>query len=121
MKDVATYKQVGFALRLLGENGYPTDRMGARHKGLPGATMNARRGTVREWLSGLDRDTASRLIARLKERAAPGGVLDSAVVAAAHSAAEEGSSRAQAWLARHGYPDRPPSPAAERFRAAAGK
>lgn len=65
-KDFATRKQVGYALHLLRENGYPTDRMGARHKGLPGATMNARRGTVREWLAGLDRGTASRLITRLK-------------------------------------------------------
>ena len=39
---------------------------------------------------------------------------------AAHSAEEEGSSRAQAWLADRGYPDRTPSPAAERFRTTGG-
>lgn len=64
-KEMATEKQVAYALALLDKAGYSTKFMNAKFKEL-GATLRERSGSVKEWLSGMNRSEISRLIDKLK-------------------------------------------------------
>ena len=61
---MATSKQIGYAMVLMGKAGYPTQRMAAAHKSL-GARMNERQGTVEGWVRSMDTARASQLIDNL--------------------------------------------------------
>ena len=73
MARFATAKQSFYAQRLLARCGYPTDRLGPVHAGLPGTdhldlTGCDRHGSVLEWLTGLSVTTCSRLIGTLERK-----------------------------------------------------
>jgi hypothetical protein len=62
---MATEKQVRYALYLLRDAGYSTDRMNSSFREL-GARCRERSGRVRAWLEGMEITRASDLIDRLK-------------------------------------------------------
>ena len=61
----ATDKQVSYILALLARNGFRTDFMDRSFSAL-GAGMRERSGRVADWLAGMDRQDASRLIGTLQ-------------------------------------------------------
>ena len=63
--NMATEKQVRYALMLLKEKGYSVTWMNARFKEL-GATMRERTGKVEDWLKAKNVAEMSDLIERLK-------------------------------------------------------
>jgi hypothetical protein len=63
---IATKRQIGYAVMLLHQAGYSTERMDGAAFAELGATMRQRSGTVDNWLNGLSVAKASRLIQRLK-------------------------------------------------------
>ena len=64
-REMATEKQINYALALLDKNGYDIRYMDASYKRL-GATMRERNGTVRNWLAEMERPRISNLIDTLK-------------------------------------------------------
>jgi hypothetical protein len=63
---LATKRQIGYAVMLLHQAGYTTERMDSAAFAELGATMRERSGTVDNWLKGLSAAKSSRLIQRLK-------------------------------------------------------
>jgi len=62
----ATNRQIGYAVLLLRQAGYPIELMDSAAFVELGATMRERSGTVEKWLKGMSAAKASRLIKRLK-------------------------------------------------------
>lgn len=61
---MATEKQINYILSLAKKRGISTDYMNGSWNGL--ATMRQRHGRVRDFLAGLDKDEASKIIDKLK-------------------------------------------------------
>jgi hypothetical protein len=62
----ATKGQIGYAVLLLRQAGYSTERMDSAAFAELGATLRERNGSVETWLTGMSVIKASRLIQRLK-------------------------------------------------------
>ena len=61
----ATEKQINYALSLLNRHGYSTKYMDASFKKLD-ATMKERSGSVKDWLTNMNKFEISKLIEQLK-------------------------------------------------------
>jgi hypothetical protein len=62
----ATKRQIGYAVMLLHQAGYSTQRIDSPAFADLGTTMRERSGTVENWLINMSAAKASRLIQRLK-------------------------------------------------------
>lgn len=63
---MATEAQIDYAIALLKKNGFSIRFMDAKFKEL-GASMRERQGSVRNWLTNMEKAEISDLITKLKE------------------------------------------------------